>query len=149
MLELVVQLVMLERNDWDAIAQLQAKTVDGVVNQDHILQVYVFDNSQVLDVNIISCFDTAIPIESMLEKFSSWVNIVKNDIGIPLVRCSEDHYLIVLVHLLEHFLAIRTYVETCVDNFARCCIDLKPDVWRLIRILLSHTVREGLVQVKE
>ena len=67
---------MLKRNDRDSIAKLQAETVDGVIDQDHVFHIDVLEDSEVLDVHVISGLDTAVPVESVLEKFTFGVYVV-------------------------------------------------------------------------
>lgn len=62
MQKLIILLIMLEWNDWNAVAQLKPKAIDGIVDQDHVLHVNIFDHAEVFDIHIISCFYTTVSV---------------------------------------------------------------------------------------
>lgn len=122
--ELFVCLVVLEWDDGDSIAQLQAKTVNGIIHQNHVFHRHILDHSQILNVNVIRCFDAAVSIQSILEELVIGVDVVQDNICVPLVRGCEDNHLVVLVNFYQHLSGMRPNVETCAQNFTRLSFDV-------------------------
>ena len=61
--------------------------------------MHVVNYSQVLNVNIVCGFNTRLSVQSVLEKHSFWIDIVKNDIGVPFVGGCENHDLVVFIYV--------------------------------------------------
>ena len=79
--------VLFERNDRDAVCELLAKGIDGVVNKQDVLQLDIFKHAKVFDVFTTFCLDATIAIEPMLDKLASRVKIVDN--GVRVLRCAR------------------------------------------------------------
>ena len=62
-----VSLIKFKRNNGNAIAELVTKAPDSIIDQNHILEVDIVDNSEVLDIHVICCFDATFSVQSVLE----------------------------------------------------------------------------------
>jgi len=55
----------------------------------------------------------------MLEILSLRIQVIQNDIRIPLMTCSKDKHLEKLIRKLQTFFSIGSDVESSIKNFAR------------------------------
>ena len=85
----------------------------------------------------------------MLYKFFLGINVIEDDICVSLVTCCEHDYLKMFVHQLEAFVRKWPNVETRFHNFTRHCCYVQVYVWATVRVFLSDTVCEGLVQIED
>jgi hypothetical protein len=46
---------------------LVTKAPYSIIDQNHILEVNIIDNSEVFDIHVICCFDATFSVQSMLE----------------------------------------------------------------------------------
>jgi hypothetical protein len=74
--ELLVILVLFERCYGDAVAQLLAKAVNGIVHEDYVLHLDILDYPQVLQVHVIFSLDAAFAVEPVLNQLARWVDVV-------------------------------------------------------------------------
>lgn len=68
--------IIIKRDDWDPVVDLEGERVDGVVYEHNVIQVTVTDDPQVFDVVAFFGEHTVLPVESMLEQLMVGVNIV-------------------------------------------------------------------------
>lgn len=85
----------------------------------------------------------------MLKKFTSGVDIIKDYVGIPFVRCCEYNNFVIFVNLLKHFFAEWSYIEPGVNDFASGCINVKSYIWWLVGSFLPDTMCQSFIKVKE
>ena len=92
-------LAVVEGQDRDSVAELQAKRASRVVNQNNIAQLSV-DPRKVFHVQAVEV-DAVFAVQPVMEELFLWVDLVENSISIVLVARSEDHDLPLFADLLE------------------------------------------------
>lgn len=72
---------MIEREDGDAVVQLERIGIGSVVNQSHILEVTV-QHAQVLHVHPLLRLETVLPVQSIIDIFAIGVQIIQHHVGV-------------------------------------------------------------------
>lgn len=62
-----VGFVKFKGDDWNTIAELVAEAPYSIVNQYHVFESDIVNDSEVFNINVIRCFDAAFSVKSMLE----------------------------------------------------------------------------------
>ena len=106
-LEFLVGLAVVERDDGDPVRQLQGKGVHRVVYQHHFFEASVQD-SQVFHVDTLLCFEAVIAEESVGDVLALGVKQVYHFVRVAFVRGSEDDQLEVLRENLQDLFRVRT-----------------------------------------
>ena len=99
--EFLVCFVLFKRSNGDSVAQLDSEAVHGVVDQEHVFHIHVFENSQVFYINIVCGLNAAFSVKSVLEVNSFWVNIVEDNVCVPFVARCENRNFINFINRLE------------------------------------------------
>lgn len=107
---------MIEREDGDAVVQLERIGIGSVVNQSHILEVTV-QHAQVLHVHPLLRLETVLPVQSIIDIFAIGVQIIQHHVGVAWVGCREDYNLEILRQILENLPGVRPDVYACFDDF--------------------------------
>lgn len=89
-----------------------------------------------------------ISIQAVLYELPSRVQHIEDDIGVGLVTCREDHYLVAFIRFPQTFQSVRPNVDTRFDSLA---------VWESHRNIfiagvsldIVDAVDKSLVQVKD
>jgi hypothetical protein len=76
MLELLIVLIVIKRQDRYAIIYIEGKAEATVIYDQHILHVSIIKNSQILDVPKWS-WDAVLSVQSSLEDLIVWINKIK------------------------------------------------------------------------
>jgi len=72
--QFLVVWVVIVRNNGHSIVQLEAKRVDRVVHQNHVLQVSVADHAQVLDEYAFVCLEAVLTVQSEVDQGAFRIN---------------------------------------------------------------------------
>ena len=86
------------------------------------------ENSQIFDVDIVFGRDALISIESVLEKFPFWVNMVDYDVCVKLMAGSKYCNFKMLVRELEKLFSLRPNIETWLQLSSRLHRDRKENI---------------------
>ena len=146
--QFLVCLVFIERNDWDAIVQLIAEGVHCVVDYDHILEISVGDDPQILDIDTLIGSDAVVSVETILNKLPLRVKVIKYNIRIGFVTGCEYYNLVGLVGLLEAFQSVRSDV----DSSSYCFTIRESNLDFLVASIpfnIVYAVDQGLIQIKD
>ena len=146
--QFLVCLVLIERNDWDAIVQLIAEGVHCVVDYDHILEISVGDDPQILDIDTLIGFDAVVSVETILNKLPLRVKVIKYNIRIGFVTGCENYNLVGFVGLLETFQSVRSDV----DSSSYCFTIRESNLDFLVASIpfnIVYAVDQGLIQIKD
>lgn len=81
-------------DDRNAIVQLESKREDRVINQDHIFQIAIADDSEVFDKDSFVGLKAVLPVESKIYEGSRWVNQINDCVCILSVTRREDTHMI-------------------------------------------------------
>ena len=84
------------RDYGDAVVELKAERVYGIINQDHIFQISISNDSEILDENAFFCLKAMISVEPELDKSSVWVDQINDCICVLLMTRREHPHLILL-----------------------------------------------------
>lgn len=146
--EFLVGLVIVERNDGDAVIELIPEGVDSVVDDDEVLQVSVADDAKVLDVDALLRSDAVIAVEPVLYQAPVRVQVVKDDISIGLVAGCKDHHLVAFIGLLQAFQSVGPDVDASLNRFPIGESDLDLLIAR-VPLDVIDAMDESLIQVKD
>jgi len=80
--------------DRDTIAHLKCERNDRVVYNNNVFHLSVGNHSEILYVHTPRSLDAVLPVQSVFDNRSVFVNIVQNLIGVILLSCSENDNLI-------------------------------------------------------
>ena len=92
---------MVKRNDWNTIIDLVSEGVHRIIDYNHVFHPTISYNPEVFDIVAFRGLNAMLSVKSILEKFVLRVDVVKNRIGIDLVRRRENNNLKRLVCLLK------------------------------------------------
>ena len=105
---LFVRLLVVKRYNRNPVIDLISKRVDTVVNNDHVFEFAIADDSQVLHVVAFGGLHAVLAVQPVLEELVVWVDIVQDGVCICLMgRCKHDH-LEFFVGLLEALHQVRS-----------------------------------------
>lgn len=148
MLKFYVLRVLLERRDWDSVVELLPKAVNGIVDDQHVFETDVFENSKVLDVEIVS-LNAGLSVEAVLDELVLGVNIIEDRVRVLSVRRGKHTDFEVPVRELQHFLCVRTNVETDRDDVLRRGYNVQGHIWVGHSSGAPDTVRQCLIKIEE
>jgi len=95
--ELCVIFIEVEWEDWDTIFELVSKWINSVINQNHVFEISVGENSQIFDVKTLFGLDTAVSEEPMMDQLFVRIKMVQDNIGVAAMRGCKDNYLKVFI----------------------------------------------------
>lgn len=144
---LLVSFVIIERNDWNTIVDLEGKTVDAVVYYDHIFEVAAVEDSEIFDVVSFRCQAAVLTVESVFDELMVWINVVQDSISVHLVTGCEDNDLKVLGCFLQALHDVGSDVDSSVDCLFIWEVDLKDDIG-ILGLNVVYTVNECFVHVE-
>ena len=90
--------------DRDPVIDLQPEAVEQVVNDDHVFEVTVLDDTQVFDEEAILRLHAVFSRQDVTDVLIFWVDVVDNGICVVLSTGGEDDDLEDFTHILEEFL---------------------------------------------
>ena len=73
---LLVALLVVERDDWNAIIDLVGERVDAIIHDHHVFHLSVCDDAQILDIVAFRGLHAVLSVQSVLEKFVFWVYVI-------------------------------------------------------------------------
>ena len=73
---LLVALLVVERDDRNAIIDLISERVDAIVHDHHVFHLSVCDDAQILNIVAFWGLHAVLSVQSVLEKFVFWVYVV-------------------------------------------------------------------------
>ena len=94
-------LVINKFEDRYSIVDLQTKAVEEVVDNDHVLEVTVLDDSEILDEEAILGLHAMLPGEYIWDVLVLRIDVIDDGICIVLGGGCEDDDLVGLAHVLE------------------------------------------------
>ena len=71
-----ILLIIIERNDRNAIIDLECKTIYTVVNDDYVLEVPVLEDPKIFDIVPLLSKEAMLSIEAMSYELVIWIYIV-------------------------------------------------------------------------
>ena len=98
---LFVALLVVERDDRNAVVDLVRERVHRVIYNHHVFHAAVGDDSQVLYVVALRGLHAVLSIHAVLEKLVLGIDVIENGVGVDLVRGCEYDHLEHLVGLLQ------------------------------------------------
>lgn len=116
--ELAVVPVVFERRYGYPVGELRPEGVNGVVDNDHILELPVFEYSEVLYINVVGRFNAIIAVHAVLYQSPIRVNVVQDNIRVPLMARCENNDLKVFVDELEALASEGPDIEADLDLLA-------------------------------
>lgn len=108
--------IIIERNYRNTIINLESKGINRIIYNNHIFKSSISNNSQVFNIKPFFGKYAMLTIHSKLNKFSIGINIVKNSIGVSLMRCSEHHDLEVFISFFKTLHHIRSNIDTSLTS---------------------------------
>ena len=73
---LLVALLVVERDNWNAIIDLVGKRVNAIIHDHHVFHLSVCDDAQILDIVAFWGLHAVLSVQSVLEKFIFWVYVI-------------------------------------------------------------------------
>lgn len=129
-LQLVVVLAFVVRDYGNAVLQLKEVGIGCIIDQHHIAEVPVGDDSQILNVGSRLCLPAVLSVETVTHILTAGIKVVHYDVGVAWVtRCKHDH-LELLRKRLQQLRCERPDVDTSVDSFAGRKLNFKFHVVR-------------------
>ena len=147
--ELLIFRVFLKGGNRDAVVELLAEGVHGVVHEQDVLQFDVIEDPQILDVLTTLSFHTACSVEAVLDQVAVWVQMVDYRVCILGCACCKYTYLVVPVSSNKQLFCHRSNVETDIANdvaIRRRDIDLDHRGTEWVRLL--YTMDKCLIKVE-
>ena len=148
--QLFVAPVRVEGQDRDAVLDLEGETQHTVVDEDHVLQVSVGNDPQVLDEAELG-LDAVLPVKPEVDQLATRVEVVEDRVGVLLVGGCEGYHLVELIGLPQALKEVGPHVDASV-----CVVtivvegDSEHDVRLLaVWVPLVEAVDHGLVDVEE
>ena len=93
--------------DRDSIVNLQAETVEQIIDDHHILEIAVLDDPEILDEEPILGLHAVLSGEHVGDVLVLWINVIDDGICIVLGRGREDDDLVDLANIQEELLQVR------------------------------------------
>lgn len=134
-----ILLIIVERDDGNAIINLESKTVYAVVNDDYVLEVPALEDSQVLHIVALLSEEAMLSVEAVSNELVVRVHVVKDGVGVDLVARRERDHLEVLVCFFEAFHDIWSDINTRVHSLFIWKVYLENDVG-VLRLDVVHAV---------
>jgi len=100
----------------------------------------VFREFTILNIDIVLSLDAVISVESVLNVYSFRINIVQNNISVPLVTSCKANHLKVLIYHFKAFFSVRSNIEASLEYFAGHEGDIQVYIRRSVGIFLSNTM---------
>lgn len=144
---LLVCLLVVERNDRDTVVDLVGERIDRIVNDDHVLHASIGNDAQVFHVVALGCLHAMLSVETVLEKFVLWVNVVEDGVGVGLMRGCEHDHLERFVGLLQALHQVGAKVDPCANCLLTWEVNLENDIW-ILSFDVVDTVDQRLIHVK-
>lgn len=148
--QLFVAPVRVEGQDRDAVLDLKGETQHAVVDKNHVLQVAVSNDPQVLDEAELG-LDAVLPVKPEVDQLATRVEVVEDRVGVLLVGGCEGYHLVELIGLPQALKEVGPHVDASV-----CVVtivvegDSEHDVRLLaVWVPLVEAVDHGLVDVEE
>lgn len=138
--EFNVILIIFERDDGDAVRKLVAERVDCIVNYNQILEIPIFEDPQILDVDPIFSWNALVSVQTVLDVFILRVDVINDNVSVILVTSCEYHDFEILVYHLQALLSERSDVEARSHFLTRLEDYAKLDIWRSVWVLFPLTV---------
>ncbi len=85
-------------------------------------------------------------VQSVVNEFVVWVQVVKYHIGITRMRCSENNNLKVFSQVFKNLFCVRPDVDTCFNNFSCRKLDRQFNIMRRGQAVVA--MNQSLIQVK-
>ena len=104
-------LVVDKFKDRDPVIDLQPEAVEQVVNDDHVFEVTVLDDTQVFDEEAILRLHAVFSRQDVTDVLIFWVNVVDDGICVVLRAGGEDDDLVFLTHVREELHQIGSYLD--------------------------------------
>ena len=101
MFQFLIMLVVYKLKDRDAIVDLKPKGVEQVVDNYHIFEVAVLDDTKVLDEEPVFGLHAVLPGEHIADVLVLWIDVVDDRVGVVLGGSRENNDLIFLTHVLQ------------------------------------------------
>ena len=73
---LLVALLVVERDNWNAIIDLVCERVDTIIHDHHVFHLSVCDDAQILDIVAFRGLHAVLSVQSVLEKFVFRVYVI-------------------------------------------------------------------------
>ena len=108
----------------------------------------ISDDAQIFQVDTVVGADTTVPIEPMLDEFLLRVYMIYNNVSVMTLTRREDADLIILVHLLEHFMRVWSDIEVGPHLLSIRRSNHEANV-RLALGFTTHTMRQSLIEVEQ
>ena len=103
MFQFLIMLVVNKFKDRNPIVNLQAETVQKIVNDNHVFELTVFDDSEILDEEAVLGLHAMLPGKYITDVLILRVDVVDDRICIVLGWSCEDDDLVNLGHILKEF----------------------------------------------
>ena len=107
---------MIKWNDWNTIVDLVSEGVHRVIDYNHVFHSTIRYNPEVFDIVAFRCLNAVLSVQSILEKLVLRVDVVKNRIGVDLVRRRENNHLERLVCLLQALHQVGPKIDTSTNS---------------------------------
>ena len=110
-------LVVNKFKDRNPIVNLQAETMQKIVNDNHVFELTVFDDSEILDEEAVLGLHAMLPGEYIADVLVLWIDVIDDSVCIVLGWGSEDDDLVLLAHILEKFHEIWPQLDRDLENW--------------------------------
>ena len=94
MLKLFITFVVNKLKNRDSVVDLEAKAVEEIIDDDHVLEVTVLDNPEVLDEESVLRLHAVLPRQDVADVLILRIDVIDNRVSIVLRRCRENNDLI-------------------------------------------------------
>ena len=91
--------------------------MDGIVDNNHVFEFPIFENSEVLYVDTF-VENAGFSEESAVNGFLVFFQIVENNVGVAGVACRENDNFVNLAHFFKKFQGIRTDINRCLNHLS-------------------------------
>ena len=161
--EFTIARVIEVRDDRHTIIQLEAEGVNWVVHEDHVFEVTVANDSQVLDEDAVHSLETMLSVQPEIDQGAIWVNQVDHRIGVLTVACREHPHMVLGGALGQAFSQMRAQVYPRLDRLLdtwpvgvphdcdgvlRLFTELAGEAWRVSIFFAVEAVRQSLIEVE-
>ena len=85
----------------------------------------------------------------MLKVYTFRIDIIKNNISVEFVTCSENGNFINFIYTFEHLFSVRSDIEPSLENAAGLHLDVQGDIRRTTGVFSPHTMGQGLVKIED
>lgn len=167
MQHLFVGFIFIERNDRDAVVDLERKTVHAIVDDNYVFKVphktrTLIDNlagsmrsvrltgeyAQIFYVVALLSEEAVLAVQTMSYQLVVWINVVKYSVSVRLVTGCEHNDLEVLVGFFKTFHDVRSNIYTCINCFLVWEVNLEHNVG-VLRLNVVNAMNKRLIHVKD